>query len=100
MSLGFGPFGGRLRGSIAGTAVMEFVAASVRQREADVPVTDAGQVGGQVGQLVGDKVYDIALPLDAALHGDHARGQDDAALAFIERGPDHQVGDAGLVLDG
>jgi hypothetical protein len=45
-------------------------------------------------------VDDVALPLDAALHRDHAGGENDPALAFVERGPDHQVGDAGFVLDG
>jgi hypothetical protein len=50
---------------------MEFVAASVRQRETVVPVTDAREVRGQT--------------------------RDDAALTLIERRPDHQVGDAGLV---
>jgi hypothetical protein len=44
MSRGFGPFAGRLRGSIP--AAVKFVAASVRQREANVPVADAGEVGG------------------------------------------------------
>jgi hypothetical protein len=31
---------------------------------------------------------DIALALDAALDGDHARAENDAALAFVERRPD------------
>jgi len=48
--------------------MMEFVASSVRQREAVVPVTDAGEVGGQIGQMVGDEMDDFALALD----GDHA----------------------------
>jgi len=42
---------------------------------------------------------DFALALDAALYGDHAHRQNDAALAFVTRRPDHQVRDAGLVRD-
>jgi hypothetical protein len=84
----------------AGTAVVEFVAAPMWQREAVIPITDAGEFGGQIGQMVCDEMDDFALALDAALHSDHARRQDNAPLAFIEGRPDHQVGDAGLVLDG
>jgi hypothetical protein len=83
-----------------GTAVVEFVAAPVWQREAHVALADCGKFGGQIGQLVCDEMDDFALALDAALHGDHAGGEDDAAPALVERRPDHQVGDAGLVLDG
>jgi hypothetical protein len=45
------------------------------------------------------KERDDTLALEAALHGDHAGGEDDAPLSFLERWPDHQVGDAGLVFD-
>jgi hypothetical protein len=38
----------------AGTAVVEFVAASVRQREAVVAVTDPGKFRGEIGEMVGD----------------------------------------------
>ncbi len=34
-----------------------------------------------------------------ALHGDRAGGEDDALLTFVERRPDHQVGDTGFVFD-
>jgi hypothetical protein len=65
----------------AGAAMMEFVAAPVRQRETVVALADASEFGRQVRQLVRDQMHDLALTLDAALHGDHAGGQDDAALA-------------------
>jgi hypothetical protein len=32
----------------AGTAVVEFVAATMWQREAVIPITDAGELGGQI----------------------------------------------------
>jgi aspartate aminotransferase-like enzyme len=38
----------------ARTAVMEFVAASVRRRETRVAIPDAGEFGGQMGEMVGD----------------------------------------------
>jgi hypothetical protein len=50
--------------------------------------------------MVRDEMDHFALALDAALHGDHAGREDDARLAFVERLPDHQVGDPGFVLDG
>jgi hypothetical protein len=48
---GFGSFGGKLR---TGTAVIEFVAAPVRQREPSLHA-DGGEIGGQVGQPAGDQ---------------------------------------------
>jgi hypothetical protein len=54
--------------------VLELVAAAVKQREAAVPLADAG-----------DNMHDVPLSLDAALHRDHARGENDAALPLIER---------------
>ena len=84
----------------ARAAMMEFVAAPVWQRETGVPVADAGEIRRQVRQMIGHEMDDVALALDAALHGDHAGRENDATLAFIKRRPDHQVGDAGLVLDG
>jgi hypothetical protein len=47
----FGSFAAKLR---TGTAVMEFVAAPVRQREPSSHA-DGGEIGGQVGQPVGDQ---------------------------------------------
>jgi hypothetical protein len=37
-------------------AVMKFVAAPVRQREAGFPVADTGEFGGQIGEVVGDQM--------------------------------------------
>jgi hypothetical protein len=60
----------------AGTAVVEFVAAPVRQWEAVVPVAHA------CGQLVGDEMDDFALALDR----ESCWRQDDAcATALIGR---------------
>ena len=63
---------------VAGIAVTTAVtanaplAASMRQREAGATVADTRKVHRQIGELIGDQVDDIALALDAALHGDHA----------------------------
>jgi hypothetical protein len=48
MSRVLSPFGGRLRGSNAGTAVVEFVAASMRQRKPVVAFADPGHRSGAV----------------------------------------------------
>ena len=40
----------------------------------------------------------LALALDAPAHRQHARGHDDAAVLLEDLRPDHEVGDAGLVL--
>src|ERR1017187_4768081 len=47
-----------------------------------------------------DEMDDLALALDAAVDRQHPGRKDYAALPFIEFWPDHEIGDAGLVLDG
>ena len=49
---------------------------------------------------MGDEMDDLALALDAAVGRQHAGRKDHPALPFIEFWPDHEIGDAGLVLDG
>ena len=51
----------------AGTAVVEFVAASVRQRKPVVALPDAGQFGRQVGQVLRDEMDDDTPYLEAQL---------------------------------
>jgi hypothetical protein len=46
------------------------------------------------------KMHDLALSLDAAVNRHHAGRRDDAPLLLEQARPDHEVGDAGLVLDG
>lgn len=58
----------------AGTTVMEFVAASMRQGKPGVTVSDAGKIRRQIREMIGDEMDDFALTLDAPLHGDHTRG--------------------------
>jgi bifunctional non-homologous end joining protein LigD len=48
--------------------------------------------------MVGNEMDDLAYPLHPLLHGDHGGAEDDATLAFVERLPDHQVGDPALDL--
>jgi hypothetical protein len=45
--------------------------------------------------MVCHKVNDLAFPLHASLHGHHESPEDDAALAFVKRRPDDEVGDRG-----
>src|SRR5665213_607802 len=84
----------------ARTAVMELITAPVRERKTSIALANGSKLRGQICQLVGDQVDDLALSLDAALHRDHSSRENDPTLSFIERWPDHQVGDAGLVLNG
>jgi len=49
---------------------------------------------------MGDKMDDLALALDGAVDRHHPGRKDYAALPFIEFWPDHEIGDASLVLDG
>ena len=46
---------------------MEFITATVRQREASIALADGRELGGQVGKAIGDQMYDLDLALDAAL---------------------------------
>jgi hypothetical protein len=46
---------------------MEFITATVRQREASIALADGRELGGQVGKVIGDQMYDLDLALDAAL---------------------------------
>src|SRR4051812_37125573 len=45
-------------------------------------------------------MHDLAFSLDTTMDRHHSGGEDDAALFFVEAGPDYQIGDAGFVLDG
>lgn len=80
--------------------MVEFIAASMRQREAFFAFPDTREFGRHVGQLVRYEVNHLTFPLHAAVDGHHACAEDHAALPFVQRCPDHQVRDAGLVLDG
>src|ERR1700730_14718020 len=50
--------------------------------------------------MLGDKVNDLALALDAAVDRHHPGRNDHPALLLEHLRPDHEIGDAGLVLDG
>src|SRR5450631_3393967 len=47
-----------------------------------------------------NEMNDFALALDAAMDRHQASRKDHPALSFIEFWPDHEICDAGLVLDG
>ncbi len=47
-----------------------------------------------------DEMDHRAFALDFAAHRHHACREYNASLSFEQRGPDHQVSDTGLVLDG
>lgn len=78
----------------------ELVSPARRQLEVDVAVGESGKVSRQVEELLGDEMDDVALPLDAAVDRHHARFENDTTPLLEQRGPDHDVGRAGLVLDG
>src|SRR5208283_166819 len=47
-----------------------------------------------------DEMDDLPLALDTAVDRHHTCRKDHPALPFIEFWPNHEIGDAGLVLDG
>jgi hypothetical protein len=75
-------------------AVPYLIAASVRQRKPTVPLADAGEIIGQIGQLVGDEMDHRAFALDLSAHRHHAGRQYDdkflAKLASDHRKPNGQ----------
>ena len=84
-----------------GTAgMLALVAAAVRQREGCIAVADAAQQRGEVGQLLGDQMHDLAFPLDPPIHADQACRENKPALPLEHIGPDDDIGDPRLVLDG
>jgi hypothetical protein len=54
-------------------AVPYLIAASVRQRKPAVALADAGEVGGQIREMIRNEVDDGSLALDLAAHRHHAR---------------------------
>ena len=52
--------------------MVEFVTASMRQRECGVAIADTGEVRREISQALGDEMHDFVLALDAAAHGEHA----------------------------
>jgi hypothetical protein len=68
----------------AGTAVVQFIAAPMRQRKGGITAVATCQRVRKVGQPMGDKMDDLALALDAAVDRHHPGRKDYAALPFIE----------------
>ena len=100
MSLGFTPAGRQVARVVARAAVMELVAAAVRQRERGVALADAGQHAARDRAAAGrpdgrPRPRAGCGPAPPACGRPGSRG----AAARTAR-PDDQVGDAGLVLDG
>ena len=81
----------------------DLVAAAAIQVEL-VDLGDRIEVGRPVPQLLGNDVDHVAVLLVGALHmaayAEQARAHDDAPMRVEDARPDHEVGDAVLVLDG
>ena len=76
------------------------IAATTRHRERLLPMPDAAEQIGQIIQPLCHDMNDIALALHAATAGEHAGGENNAALPVEQARPDDEVGDAGFVLEG
>src|SRR5271163_2037368 len=50
--------------------------------------------------MMGDKVHDFALTLNTTADSKHGGAEDGAAMLFENLGPDHEIGNAGLILQG
>jgi hypothetical protein len=71
------------------TAVVELVAPPMWQRESAVALADAGQIGAEIAEPMGDEMHHLAFPLDPAVYPDHARRQHDPAIFFKHLDPPH-----------
>jgi hypothetical protein len=80
--------------------VVELITAPMRKQECSLPLTDAREFGGEVREVMGDEVNDLALALNTTADGKHAGGEDHATILFEHLGLDGEIGDAGLVLQG
>src|SRR5512146_2960865 len=81
-------------------AMRDLIAAPMGQRKPVLALANAAQQLGEIMQFLDDQMDDLALALDAAFDRNHPRREDDAAIALVDFRPDHEIGDAGLVLDG
>ena len=72
---------------------------SCRSRHAGGALAEGAQLVREVDQLLGYDVDDEALALDLPAHLEKLRGHDDAAVPLEDLRPDHNVDDAGLVLE-
>ena len=59
-----------------------------------------GEPGGAVLDGLRDDVDDVFGGLQPAGHGDQAGAEDDGAELLVDLGPDHDIGDAGFILQG
>ena len=50
-----------------GTAMVEFIAASMWQRKGRVAIADTRQRWRQIGEVQGDEMHDLAFPLDTTM---------------------------------
>ena len=73
---------------------MEFVTASMRQREGGIATANAREFPREIGEVMADKVDDFALTLNATTDCDHAGEEDDAAIFFERLGPHDEIDDA------
>src|SRR5690625_1975430 len=71
----------------------------VRRRQAAF-FQQAVEPGAEVAGVFADQVNDLALALHLAAHAEQRSAEERGALALKEPGPDHEIGDAGLVLEG
>ena len=74
--------------------MVKLITAPVRQQERGLPLADTGEFPREIGEVMGDKVDDFALTLNATTDCDHAGGEDDAAIFFERLGPHDEIDDA------
>src|SRR5258708_37888925 len=77
----------------------DLVAAAAGQVEV-VDVGDGIELGRPVPELLGDKMDNFLFALYTAAHAQQTRTHDDAAMRIEHLGPDHEVGDPMVILDG
>jgi len=70
-----------------GTAVMELVAAPLRQGKNRLPFANAGQLSGEIAQLMSDKMDHFSFSLDRPIDAHHAGAEHDPAKSLKDLHP-------------
>lgn len=85
--------GGQLARIGTGTSVADLIAAAMREREFRVTAADAGEIGREVGNALGNQVNNVALALYPTAHRHHTGRQDSAVVRLEHLCPDNEVSD-------
>lgn len=78
--------------------MMAFIATSVWKWKRSVAIANACKRVGQIVEMPGDQVDDVAFTLDPAIDPQHAAAENGATVLLEDFRPEDQVGDACFVV--